>query len=489
MSCSDLCGSRRGAWNWTYQAQNPAIGVRPHLQNCKWGLTPIDQNISDPANPTAMLRLSALAASALLLGVQAMSGQESSQRPVTSLTLDEAVQIAAQNNPGFLRTYNLQRTADAQVRSSMGALLPTSGASFSANYQQGGSNVVQGTEIKGPDTYSTGYNFSVNYFINMGTLAAPSAARANRDATLANVDGARATLRGQVLQAYLNAVQSRVLTAVQDTLVQSAQTQVDLAQAKFAAGGATILDVRNAQVGVGQARVAALSGANAAKRDILRLATVLGVALPPDVQLATDFPVDAPRLDVDSLIAVAKRKNPTVVALRSTEHATARALSIARFQYTPSLNLSSGYGKQALDHASFPFAFSKRPYSVSMFLSLPVFNGFQREQTTAAARVIHDNAFLDLRERELQLTNDITDAFGGLTTAREAMELQTVNSGTARQVLELAEERYRLGAGSFLDIATARAQFAQAELARVAAVFDFHRAFATLETAVGDRLR
>jgi len=53
-----------------------------------------------------------------------------------------------------------------------------------------------------------------------------------------------------------------------------------------------------------------------------------------------------------------------------------------------------------------------------------------------------------------------------------------LNSGTARQVLELAEERYRLGAGSFLDIATARAQFAQAELARVAAVFDFHRAFA-----------
>ena len=69
------------------------------------------------------------------------------------------------------------------------------------------------------------------------------------------------------------------------------------------------------------------------------------------------------------------------------------------------------------------------------------------------------------------------------------MELQTTNSATARQVLEFAEERYRLGAGSFLDIATARTQFSQAELSRVAALFDFHRAVATLETAVGDRLR
>jgi outer membrane protein len=348
---------------------------------------------------------------------------------------------------------------------------------------------VQGTEIKGPDTYSTSYNFSLNYFLSLGTLAAPSAARANRAATLANVNGARATLRGQVLQAYLNAVQSRVLAAVQDTLLQAAETQVELAQAKYAAGGATILDVRNAQVGVGLTRVGALNGANAAKRDILRLSQVIGVTLPPDVTLSTDFPTDAPPLDLASLIDRARRSNPTIVALRSTEQAAGRALSIAHFQYTPSLNLSSGYGKQALDHATFPFAFSKRPYNVSMFVSLPVFNGFQREQNTALARVTHDNAFLDLKERELQLTNDITDAFGALATAKEAMDLQAANSATARQVLEFAEERYRLGAGSFLDIATARTQFSQAELSRVAAVFDFHRAFATLETAVGDRLR
>ncbi|HVE36218.1 MAG TPA: TolC family protein [Gemmatimonadaceae bacterium] len=436
-----------------------------------------------------MSRLSRIAAVVVFFDVHSLSAQVQSARVVTSLTLDEAVQIATQNNPGYLRTYNLQRSADAQVRSTMGALLPTSGASFGANYQQGGSNVVQGTEIKGPDTYSTSYNFSLNYFLSLGTLAAPSAARANRAATLANVNGARATLRGQVLQAYLNAVQSRVLAAVQDTLLQAAETQVELAQAKYAAGGATILDVRNAQVGVGLTRVGALNGANAAKRDILRLSQVIGVTLPPDVKLSTDFPTDAPPLDLASLIDRARRSNPTIVALRSTEQAAGRALSIAHFQYTPSLNLSSGYGKQALDHATFPFAFSKRPYNVSMFVSLPVFNGFQREQNTALARVTHDNAFLDLKERELQLTNDITDAFGALATAKEAMDLQAANSATARQVLEFAEERYRLGAGSFLDIATARTQFSQAELSRVAAVFDFHRAFATLETAVGDRLR
>jgi len=436
-----------------------------------------------------MSRLSQFAACAVLICVQDLSAQVAPSRTITSLTLDEAVQLATQNNPTYLRTYNLQRSADAQVRASIGQLLPTSGASFGANYQQGGSNVVQGTEIKGPDTYSTAYNFSLNYFLNLGTLAAPSAAKANRAATLANIDGARATLRGQVLQAYLNAVQSRVLAAVQDTLMQAAQTQVELAQAKYQAGGATILDVRNAQVGVGLAKVGALNAANGAKRDILRLSQVLGVTLPPDVQLSTDFPTDVPALDLTALIDRAHRSNPTIVALRSTEHATARTLSIAHLQYTPSLSVSSGYGKQALDHASFPFAFSKRPYNVSMGLSLPVFNGFQREQNTALARVTHDNAYLDLKERELQLTNDITDAFDALATAKEAMDLQAANSATARQVLEFAEERYRIGAGSFLDIATARTQFSQAELSRVAAVFDFHRAFATLETAVGDRLR
>src|ERR1051326_6873126 len=177
---------------------------------------------------TTMRSLAVLSALAIAANVQAQAPRATR----ATLTLDEAIALARENNPAFRRTENTLRAAEAQVRSTYGFLLPTSSASFGANYQQGGSQVIQGVELKAPDTYTTTYNVSLNYQLSAGSLFAPSAVRANRDATAATVHGAEETLRGQVTQAYLTALQSEATAAVQDTLVRTAQAQPDLAPAR-----------------------------------------------------------------------------------------------------------------------------------------------------------------------------------------------------------------------------------------------------------------
>ena len=69
------------------------------------------------------------------------------------------------------------------------------------------------------------------------------------------------------------------------------------------------------------------------------------------------------------------------------------------------------------------------------------------------------------------------------------MELQQRTAATAREALQLAEERYRVGASTFVDLTTARAEFERAETDRIDAVYEYHRAFAALENAVGRTLR
>jgi outer membrane protein len=56
-------------------------------------------------------------------------------------------------------------------------------------------------------------------------------------------------------------------------------------------------------------------------------------------------------------------------------------------------------------------------------------------------------------------------------------------------MLAFAEERYRVGASTFLDVSTSRATYEQAQVDRVNAVYEYHRAFAALENAVGRPLR
>jgi outer membrane protein len=131
----------------------------------------------------------------------------------------------------------------------------------------------------------------------------------------------------------------------------------------------------------------------------------------------------------------------------------------------------------------------RNPYQISASLSLPLFDGFAREQRLQEANVSRSDADYSLRRTELALTADVTSTRVTLQAAYEAVGLQTTNAATAREALQLAEERYRVGANTFVDLTTARGEYERAETDRIDAVYEFHRAFAALEAAVGRTLR
>ena len=61
--------------------------------------------------------------------------------------------------------------------------------------------------------------------------------------------------------------------------------------------------------------------------------------------------------------------------------------------------------------------------------------------------------------------------------------------GTQSLALSLAQERYRVGANTFLDVTQSRAEYERAQTDLINAIYEFHRSFAALENAVGRPLR
>jgi outer membrane protein len=118
-----------------------------------------------------------------------------------------------------------------------------------------------------------------------------------------------------------------------------------------------------------------------------------------------------------------------------------------------------------------------------------VFDGFSREQRVQEAIAQRNDAEYSTRAQELRLGADVTSAFLTLQAARQTVALQEQNSTTAREALMLAQERYRVGASTFIDVSQARDVFAQAQTDHINAVYEYHRAFAALENAVGRPLR
>jgi outer membrane protein len=489
----------------------------------------------------------------LLLGLVAAATQASAQvvprdsAPPTTLTIEQAIDLARRNNPALQQTLNNRIGARAAVRSAYGALLPSADASLTALRQQGGQQIFSGTSLGArSDVNQSSYQIGLNYRINSATLITPSLQRANRDAVEADITGATENLRSNVSQQYLSALQAGATADLQDSLVVASQQELILAQAREIVGSGTQLDVQRAEVALGLQRVQALKARNQVAIEKLRLIQLMGIIQSPDVQLVSQFPVVPLNLNLQQLIESAHNQNPGVVALRSRERVADLNVRREKGEYSPTLSLSTGIGgytygytnsnfpvqqaqaqldasradcirteevraalnlsnqlaacnamaftetqAQAIrsNNAKFPFSFTKSPRSFAATLSLPLFDGFAREQRLQEAMASRSDARYGVKSRELALTADVTAAYLIVTTAEKTVELQEQNAAKAKQELKLVQDRYRIGATTFVDLTEARATYERAESDRINAVYDYHKSFAALESAVGHPLR
>ena len=489
---------------------------------------------------------------ALVGGVSSAHGQVAGRTPLPdaspqALTIDQALALARHNNPDFQASRNNARNASLELRTAYGGLLPTLSASLGGQYQQGGQQFFNGVSLSAnSDALQSQYSIGLNYRVNAATFYAPKVQRANVKAVDADIAGASEALAFTVKQDYISALQSLALIQLNDSLVANAKVQLELAKAKAQVGTGTLLDVSRAEVALSQQQVALLQARNQHEVDKLRLFQQMGVPQPGNVELVSTFSVRDTLPSLMDLIDMAKQRNPAIVALRSRENLADLNVKRERTEYTPTLTLSTGIGgytyqyrdanflvnqamsstasaqhscvatqevRQAVglpnslpqcanivftpqmanslrnQNSQFPFSFTPSPRSVSAQISLPIFDGFGREQRVQEASVARENARYSVRSRELALQADISAAYLSLQTAQQTVALQEENSVKAKQELKFVQDQYAVGLSTFVDLTTSRAAYAQAENDRINAVYNYHKAVAALESAVGRPLR
>ncbi|HEY8196814.1 MAG TPA: TolC family protein [Gemmatimonadales bacterium] len=137
----------------------------------------------------------------------------------------------------------------------------------------------------------------------------------------------------------------------------------------------------------------------------------------------------------------------------------------------------------------FPIHYRSQPFQAIVALSLPIFTGFSRSLRLSQARAQQDDADEDVRARRLLVRSDVHARYLGLQTAFQAIAVEASSREAARDQLRLAQDRYRLGAGTALELSDAQNAVQQAEGGYINAVYAYHKAVAALEAAVGRPLR
>jgi outer membrane protein len=484
----------------------------------------------------------------MAIGVVPATTQQLTGVP-SSLSLADAVGIALENNPTYRQASNDRYPQEWRARNASGQLfLPSLDASTTFSYSGTGSQRFLIQDFSQPSaTIGSSYRLGLNWSFNGTSLMAPGLENAALDATLASISATEMTVRNGVVQQYLAVLEAEAQVDLQRRQVSRNEENLRLAQARYAVGQTTVIDLRQAEVAKGRADVGLLQAEQLVTVEKLRLFQQMGMPAPTDLETTTltdTFPVVQPDWELDQLLALADVENPDVNSLRAQERSAVKNHSATRSQWLPTLSFNagwSGYTQQftnsdflvtqaqasstaqqancasanvinqaiglppqdctafVLDtsdeaairagNSGFPFSFRRQPFGASVTVSLPVFDRFNRNVQIAQASAQRDDAREALRGRQLQVRTEVSQQHYAVAAAFQTISIQESNRGAAQEQLRLAQERYRVGSGTFFELLDAQLVAQQAEADYITALYSYHRAIANLEAAVGRPLR
>ena len=469
-----------------------------------------------------------------------------------ALTLEEAIEIARQSNPGLQTARNNEDVATWNVRSAYGALFPSASVNGGISWQGAGEQTFGSLTAEQlgfanqPSFLFSNYSVSLDYQINGRTLMAPGQAKADRVATYAQIASAEADLVFRVTQGYINVLRQIEQVRVSEQQRERSNFNLLLVEANLSVGQATGVDVAQAQLSLSQSEVTVLQTDNLLETAQIRLLELMGADLDSPTVLTTPFALSQPLWDREELYQMGLESNPDLGALRASRSSSSYGVRMAKSSYLPSLSLrasTSGFTRQASSSAlsiqqaelqaqasiqnclftndlysrlanplpsqdctqlafsdadaqqirsqntGFPFSFTGSPPQVGLSISLPIFQGLSRQRQVSEAQVRLDDLDFNLREQELALRANIATTLSSVRTAYQAALIEEQNQTLADEQLRLATERYTVGLADYQELVEAVTLKVEADREQIAAIFAYHDLLAQLEDVVGTSLR
>ncbi|MGH7538652.1 MAG: TolC family protein [Gemmatimonadales bacterium] len=406
---------------------------------------------------------------------------------VVQVTLEEAIRRALDVQPAMVQARGDQRNSGAAHRSALGAFLPTISTNASAVWSNQPRRDPTDTVTLPPGyTYSGNVMASLDLFAGFRRFGNLRSSTANDDAAAAGVVNQRFQVVLQTKQAYYDALARDELVVVAEAQLRRAQQQLEISVQKLRAGSATRSDSLRSLVDLGNARLALLQ----AQANLATAQANLGRQIGVDqaVRAVQDTALPLPP-DTAALRAAALASAPQVAQAEAQARAARAQVWTTRAQYWPALNVSYSSTRTGINAPALPlFGNLKESYQWRFGLSWTLFNGFFREQQQVSASVSRDLAEARAADTRRQVNAQLTQQLAALGTASTQIDIAGENVAAATEDLRVQQERYRVGAGTILDLLTSQASLTQAQTDLVQARFNYLIARAQLEALVGRTL-
>ena len=405
------------------------------------------------------------------------------QTPAT-LTLADAEKIAIENHPQIQAAQYQANAAKAQVTQARSAYYPQVFGSLTGAKSETDSRVAAGSLSNSIifDRYANGITVGqlVTDFGRTHELVKSASLRAQ--AQQENVVTSRADVLVAVDQAYYAVLKSQALLKVAEETVKDRQIVSDqiteLEKNKLKSG----LDVSFANVNLAQAQLLLIQAQNNLQASYADLSTALGYPDQKSFILSDESVPTAPPADITQLISQALQDRPELIGGRMSVHSAQSYASGERDLWFPTISTIAVAGLTPVRETALGSRYAAAGFNVN----IPIFNGRQFNALHAEATAQAHAQEQYLRDLQSRVTRDVRKAWLDANSAFQRLGVTQQLLNQATQALDLAQQRYKLGLSSIIELSQAQLNMTQAEITQTSAKYDYAAALSVLRFQTGD---
>lgn len=434
----------------------------------------------------------------MILPFTALQAQE-------ALSLNDVVKIALEQNQSLrINRYETDRSV-SQAKSQLSIILPRVDMSLSGsvsgfypmlfdttNVAIGGVNFPL-TEPNGEygdldwnDRYNLSLNLSQNIWDGGAWWNTLQNARITENLASIQLSSYELVTIYQAKVAFYNYLSTKKLLDVYQENLNTNEYQHQLTIERFKLGAASQNDTLRTRVAIEQSRLQILSGETDLALRSKELNLILGREWDQPLTLREPLwdPVEIPELN--AVLNEALSNSPTIQVLGKNEAVAGNNVKIARSAYIPSVGLSASYGNFSTSPGDL-LAKDNTSFSTGIGVSWNITDGTRKsrgvEQSRISQKLATEN--LDLAKRNLR--KDLAQILNQMKTLQESVEISVLIQDASAQDLLLAQEQYKVGSISILDVLRISASYEDSKANLIRARYNLKIVEAQLFQLLGRR--
>ena len=441
-----------------------------------------------------------------------------------TLSVDDCIELAIKNSPE-IQIYEQQiKMQDYKVGQSKASYFPTVGASIGHDY--GNTDVgYRATQSKTSTArvslnqliYSFGKVFSQVKMQKFYKIAAEY-----------DLQTAILNATNRVKSAYYAVLAAKANVDIQKANVQVNERQYDRTKAFFDEGLVSKIDLVNQEVYLSDSKIGLVSAENLYQNSIVNLNNAMFVVNAPEYNIentetfnfknnyaeinllnvantttkedGTVEPKNAvlttqvEKTDIldnykftkypytlDESVERAYKNRPDLLSMQATKDAVNEALKYTKKSYLPDLTGSVGYNWMNNSH------YSSNGVSLGAYLSMSNLNVMDTN-----LRIKESKAQLEIANQNVELVKqniyfDVQNAYINMIQLEKNIPLLQTKVRQTLENYELADARYEVGLGNFIELQDAKENYNNAQRDYVQTIYKYNVALTDLQTAMGEK--